>query len=156
MRITVNQLRKIIKEEVSSHLKRSRRTLREAETVDEMEDFLLEFTFVTPEDEEELEEMYPDYRDAGFVLVCDDPNGCANDFVRRVKNAPDALTDYEVQKGILIGGDVGVVIYGSPEQLTAAGHIFAKLDHEMGGGGFSFDPSEVNDIVREKMRQVGE
>jgi hypothetical protein len=152
MRITLNQLKRIIKEEVTKATKRSRK-LREAPDVDETELFLVEFTFISPEDEENFEMEYPEYREEGFVLVCDNPEKCAKDFLQRTM-AAGALTDYEFQKGTLIGTDTGVVIYGDPEQLTQAGTTFARMDYELGGAGFSYDPSEAPDLVREKMRPV--
>jgi hypothetical protein len=152
MKISLNQLKRIIKEEVTKATKRSRR-LREAPDVDETELFTLEFTFISPEDEDDFEAEYPEYRDYGFVIVCDEPEKCAKDFLNRATKA-GALTDYEFQKGTLIGTDTGVVLYGNPGELTQAGHIFAKFDHELGGSGFSFDDSEVPTIVKEKMRPV--
>ncbi len=150
MRITIQQLRNIIKEEVTKVTKRSRK-LQEAPVVDETDLHFLEFTFIAPEDEDDFEMEYPDYRGTGFVLVCDGPEKCAKDFLNRV-TAAGALTDYEFQRGVLAGYDTGLVVYGTPDELLQAGHIFAKLDHEIGGGGFSFDPSDVPELVREKMQ----
>jgi hypothetical protein len=152
MRITLNQLKRIIKEEVSSHMKRSRK-LQEAPVVDETDLHFLEFTFISPEDEENFEDQYPDYRDTGLVLVCEEPKKCAKDFLQRTM-AANALTDYEFQEGVLIGTDFGVVLYGTPEELIKAGTTFARMDYELGGAGFSYDPSEAPTIVREKMRPV--
>ena len=150
MKISIQQLRRIIKEEVSKATKRSRKLHEEAGDEDTDLHFL-EFTFISPEDEDDFEMEYPDYRGTGFVLVCDGPEQCAKDFLNRVTTA-GALKDYEFQKGVLAGYDTGLVIYGTPDELLQTGHIFAKLDHEIGGGGFSFDPSDVSELVKEKMQ----
>jgi hypothetical protein len=150
MRITLNQLKRIIKEEVTKATKRSRK-LQEAPVVDETDLHFLEFTFISPEDEDDFEDQYPNYRGTGFVLVCDEPEKCAKDLLNRV-TAKGALTDYEFQEGVLAGYDYGLVVYGTPDELLQTGHIFAKLDHELGGGGFAFDPSDVPELVKEKMQ----
>jgi hypothetical protein len=148
MKISLNQLRRIIKEEVIKATK-----LQEQTGGPEANTKLLEFTFISPEDEDDFEAEYPEYRDYGFVLVCDNPEKCADEFFKRVTKA-GALSDYEFQSGHLAGYDFGVVLYGTQKELTQAGYIFAEFDHELGGSGFSLNTSDVPELVRQKMRPV--
>ena len=124
MRITINQLRNIIKEEVSSHMKRSHK-LREAPGSD---DGAYVFYFSSPESMEthsEIDEEAPN------VIVCDDPTSCKRDFEAAVAGL--GLTISSSGFGPAVPFDQQTEVDGSVESIFSAGRQFLRLKQKVTG-----------------------
>lgn len=130
MRISIQQLRRIIKEEVAKVAAADDR-------------HFIQFTFIPYGTEDDLLAAFPDHEDNYLVLDCPDPRQCTREFQNRLAGLPVQLSSRADMKFLPSRKDQGFVVYGTPEDLMEVGRIFSDLSFDFGEY-YTYEESDVD------------